>query len=398
MENNLRDVDFIGSSVMESEWYEELKNNSTELFLVGGAVRDFYLNKKSKDLDFVVSGLTYNEIINMLNKYGTAQLNKSGDIELVLFIDKNGEYYDICKPKGGTILTDLSLRDFTYNSMAFDLKQNVLINPYDGLDSIEDKKIYMVDTTIFEKDPIRILRCIGQSARFGFKIDRGLMSYMSKSAHKILECSPERVKTEFEKWFLKGDSEIGWNVFWGVGLDEILFDFIFNMSTYELKSEMYKCESIIDIFIYVFSRNCEIDKLCDFLKKYTFSETMIKIVKSFMKLEKISLINTELENRYLIQQAIQLMSGNVELFLEKVPFKLLRTIEQQKFIANFVENFPLVLKDLEIDGFILMENGFKGKEIGLMKKELMEKILKNHLKNDKAELLNYIKKIKKNVL
>lgn len=178
-------------------------------YLVGGAVRDKLLGKEPKDLDYVVTGSSPSEMINL----GFTQVG--ADFPVFLHPETKDEYalarierkngtgyggFECDFNKSITLEDDLSRRDLTINSMAMDF-DGVLYDPFGGKDDLE-KKILKHTTDAFKEDPLRILRICRFAARYvDFEIHddtKELMKEMIKNGE--IDClTKERVWKELEK-------------------------------------------------------------------------------------------------------------------------------------------------------------------------------------------------------
>ena len=109
----------------------------------------------------------------------------------------DGLEIEISEFKGHTIAEDLSNRDFTINAMALDKNGN-LIDPYNGLKSLQEKKISLIDKKgkAFEEDPIRILRGIRIAARMNFDIDSNCHAEMEFKKKLLNGVAVERIYRE----------------------------------------------------------------------------------------------------------------------------------------------------------------------------------------------------------
>lgn len=175
-------------------------NKAATAYLVGGAVRDALLGRKVKDFDFVIGRMEPKKIEQWFGSRG--ELNLVGEHFGVYKFMPSGfsrhdiEFIDIALPRteavtsgslGGyhdfnvqsdpnlPIEDDLKRRDFTINAMAFDLRNRMLIDPFDGQRDLERKLIRAVGTAHerFGEDLTRILRAIRFSAELDFEIEAG---------------------------------------------------------------------------------------------------------------------------------------------------------------------------------------------------------------------------------
>lgn len=187
---------------------KEFKANGYEAYVVGGALRDLLLGKESNDWDITTNALPeeMSRIFRGIIPYGdfgTMLLIRNGvKIEITPFRnDAPGR-----KPTykmGGTIYTDLSRRDFTINSMAYDPIDDVFIDPYKGLEDLKNRIIRCTGSTrrIWE-DPLRAIRAARFQAQLGFSIENS--TYYALVAHKqeLSTISKERIRDELNKLLL----------------------------------------------------------------------------------------------------------------------------------------------------------------------------------------------------
>ncbi|MFA6410108.1 MAG: hypothetical protein WCW26_00850 [Candidatus Buchananbacteria bacterium] len=165
-----------------------------DIFLVGGAVRDAALNQKTKDFDFVVRGVAKNDLEKFLaslgkvslvgKKFGVFKFRPKGwtqeDLDIALprtehSIGLTGAYKDF-KIKSNAKLKiedDLSRRDFTVNAIAWDIKNQTLIDPFEGMADLKKGLIKAVGKPQFrfQEDYSRILRAIRLSGQLHFEIE-----------------------------------------------------------------------------------------------------------------------------------------------------------------------------------------------------------------------------------
>ena len=189
-----------------------------ECYVVGGYVRDIFLERKSGDIDVVVVGngiLVAEELKKELGKhahlsvfrnFGTAQV-KYGGMEIE-FVGARKESYrhDSRKPivEDGTLEDDQNRRDFTINALAICLNAErfgELVDPFDGLADMEDGIIRTpLDPDItFSDDPLRMLRCVRFAAQLNFFIEDKTFSALERNAHRINIISKERIADELNK-------------------------------------------------------------------------------------------------------------------------------------------------------------------------------------------------------
>ena len=189
-----------------------------ECYVVGGYVRDLFLERPSNDIDVVVVGsgiavatelkheLGRKARLSVFRNFGTAQV-KYGDME-VEFVGARKESYshDSRKPivEDGTLEDDQNRRDFTINAMAVCLNAarfGELVDPFDGIYDLEDRIICTpLDPDItFSDDPLRMMRCIRFAAQLNFAIEEETFSALERNADRIKIVSGERIKDELNK-------------------------------------------------------------------------------------------------------------------------------------------------------------------------------------------------------
>ena len=189
-----------------------------ECYVVGGYVRDIFLERPSNDIDVVVVGsgiAVAQELKRMLGKkahlsvfknFGTAQV-KMGSEE-VEFVGARKESYshDSRKPivENGTLEDDQNRRDFTINAMAICLNKNrfgELVDPFNGLADLEDGIIAtpLEPGITFSDDPLRMMRCIRFATQLNFQIEDETFEALERMADRIKIVSGERIEVELNK-------------------------------------------------------------------------------------------------------------------------------------------------------------------------------------------------------
>ena len=185
--------------------------------LVGGAVRDHFMDRRiSKDLDVEVFGLSMQELESVLQEFGN--IHAAGKSFGVLKLKTPTAEYDFSLPRreqktgkghrGFKIISDpamsfkeaASRRDFTVNSMGYDLLENTLLDPFEGIADIKHKKLRHVGPA-FAEDPLRVFRAMQFSARLEFKISAQTAKFCRKL--DLSELPRERIFEEFRKLLLK---------------------------------------------------------------------------------------------------------------------------------------------------------------------------------------------------
>ena len=192
-----------------------------ECYVVGGYVRDIFLQRPSNDIDVVVVGsgievaqegkrmLGHRAHLSVFKNFGTAQVKINGRPSLeVEFVGARKESYshDSRKPivENGTLEDDQNRRDFTINAMAICLNHHrfgELVDPFNGLADLEDGVIATpLDPDItFSDDPLRMMRCIRFATQLNFQIEDETFAGLERMADRIKIVSGERIGVELNK-------------------------------------------------------------------------------------------------------------------------------------------------------------------------------------------------------
>ncbi|MDY3915085.1 MAG: HD domain-containing protein, partial [Phocaeicola sp.] len=213
-----------------------------ECYVVGGYVRDIFLERPSKDIDVVVVGsgiaiakalaakLGKGAHLSVFKNFGTAQV-KWKEIE-VEFVGARKESYsrDSRKPivEDGTIEDDQNRRDFTINALAVCMNQarfGELVDPFGG---VEDLKAGIIRTPLdpditFSDDPLRMMRCIRFATQLNFYIEEETFAALERNRERIQIISKERIVDELNKIMLAKFPSKGFVDLDRAGLLELIF-------------------------------------------------------------------------------------------------------------------------------------------------------------------------------
>ena len=221
---------------------EVAQERKVAVYVIGGYVRDLLLNRKSKDIDFLIigNGIEFAEAValkignktavNVFKNFGTAMLNYKGwEIE---FVGARKESYrnDSRKPivEDGNLQEDQNRRDFTINTLAISLAKinyGKLIDPFDGMKDIEQKLIRtpLEPNVTYSDDPLRMMRAIRFAAQLNFKIDAASLQAITENKDRIQIVSKERITDEINKIMLSAKPSIGFEHLFNTGLLQIIF-------------------------------------------------------------------------------------------------------------------------------------------------------------------------------
>jgi len=201
---------------------KKLNEHNAKAIVVGGAVRDYFLELPIKDYDIEVYGLESLEVLEViLAQYGA--VNLVGKSFGILKFTHNKEEYDFSFPRreekigvghrgfdisidGDMSFKEASVRrDFTINAMGYDVEMKLFLDPYGGENDIEHSLLRHIDDETFIEDPLRVYRAVQFSARFDYTLcDETFELCRSMVANGMLdELAKERVYVEFKKLLLK---------------------------------------------------------------------------------------------------------------------------------------------------------------------------------------------------
>ena len=226
-----------------------------ECYVVGGYVRDIFLERPSADIDVVVMGsgievakglkqlLGKRAHLSVFKNFGTAQVKihgkrrdggpegeKAPELE-VEFVGARKESYshDSRKPvvENGTLEDDQNRRDFTINAMAICLNRSrfgELVDPFNGIADLEDGIIATpLDPEItFSDDPLRMMRCVRFATQLNFEIEDETFEALQHMADRIKIVSGERIEVELNKIMMAPHPSIGFEYLQRSGLLQII--------------------------------------------------------------------------------------------------------------------------------------------------------------------------------
>lgn len=226
-----------------------------ECYVVGGWVRDFFLQRPSTDVDIVTVGsgielasafakrLGKGASLAVFRNFGTAQVKWRGmEIE---FVGARRESYsrNSRKPvvENGSLEDDQNRRDFTVNALAACLNRErfgELVDPFGGLYDLEDKVLCTpLDPDItFSDDPLRMMRCVRFATQLGFSIEPGTFEALGRNAERIGIVSAERVTEELNKVVLSRQPSVGFVLMDECGLLERVFPELKRLQGVEIRN------------------------------------------------------------------------------------------------------------------------------------------------------------------
>ena len=237
------------AEILDQDIFHQISEAADRLqlacYVVGGYVRDIFLERPSNDIDVVVvgSGIAVAEELkrmvgrkahlSVFKNFGTAQVKfrQKGVEYEVEFVGARRESYshDSRKPivEDGTLEDDQNRRDFTINAMAICLNKDrfgELVDPFNGLADLEDGIIAtpLEPDITFSDDPLRMMRCIRFATQLNFQIEDVTFEALERMADRIKIVSGERIKDELNKIILAPHPSIGFEYLQRSGLLQII--------------------------------------------------------------------------------------------------------------------------------------------------------------------------------
>ena len=359
--------------------FDKLNNYNIKAIIVGGFVRDYFLQKNSKDIDIeLYNASSFEQIVEILKEFGETNIvGKSfgvvklnlGNLELDFSlprldnkISSGHKGFSVQTFKILDFKTASKRRDFTINAIGYDVSSKKIIDYYNGIDDIKNKKLRFIDEKSFKEDPLRILRAVQFCSRFEFEMDEDLFSTCREMIKEDLlkELPTERIFSEIKKLLLKSKKPL-------IGL-KLLDDL--NIKIFEINDEKlldvnnfvnFKTDNNDDIIVMlaILYRDTKYN-----LEQLTNSKTLAKKINMLLHVESFILKKTDTINYNIAK--------NIDLNLLSLFFKALHV---EKNILNNLES----LKP-KIDGKELILKGLKpSKEFTNILQTLYDEQIKTYI-------------------
>jgi len=178
------------------------KAHGSDLFVVGGPLRDLLLKKKCTDFDFALRGAS--KLAKQFARDTRSSLVVLDDTprrETSRVVLRKQVYFDFSEMQGGSIEADLGQRDFTFNAMALPLEKflkgtKTFLDPHGGRKDLTNKVVRALPGPVLSSDPLRMLRAFRFMSTFGFEIEPKTLERIKKQKSKIRAVASERVYSE----------------------------------------------------------------------------------------------------------------------------------------------------------------------------------------------------------
>lgn len=372
-----------------------LETNNYEVYVVGGAVRDYLLGKTPSDYDLSTNA-TPEEIKQVFANYFTIDTGiKHGTVtvmidhkllEITTYREEEG-YIDFRRPSKVTFIknikSDLARRDFTINAICFNRK---FLDLHDGINDLENKIIKAIGKPEerFTEDPLRILRALRFASTLDFEIEKATKNAVLKYFPLLKKVSKERINVELSKLLV------------GKNVKQILIEYKDLLEKYIFKFRLSNMHiNVIDEVsndlvtkVSLLYLNSDIDDVTKSLKELKFPNKFIKKIVNVLKYYGYKIVNNEVEMLKVLKVVEYVTLGII--------LDLKNTLEKGKYQAeiNLYQNLKakvLRINDLKINGRDLIKIGFKE---GLIIRNTLERLLDDVINGLENERNSLIKKAK----
>ncbi len=422
--------------------------NNFQIYLVGGAIRDYLLNGEISDYDFATDASPeqvlkiFPNVIPVGIEHGTVLvLFENNEYEITTF-RKDGKYSDKRHPDDVIFIDrideDLKRRDFTINAFAYDINKNKLVDNFDGKKDLNHKIIKAIGNPEerFTEDALRMLRACRFSSQLNFEIENNTFNSIVKLAENIKNISAERIRDELIKIMLTDKPSIALEYMRKSGLMKYIIPEL--LEGYGIKQNRFHKYDVYYHNIYscdAASKNNYIIRFAalfhDIAKPQTIKEKEdlenensfynheiigTKISYNFLKRMKFKNSDikqiTHLVKYHMFHYTIQWTDGAVRRFIRNVGIENLEDLFKLRdadrigngmkqgipeILINFKDRIKKILeidnafkiKDMDIDGNTIKEklNIGSGPIIGEILNYLLEIVLDNPILNKKEILI-----------
>ncbi len=350
---------------------EKINENGFSAYIVGGFVRDYILGIDSNDIDICTNAKPA-ELLDIFENaripkedYGSVTLYyKDIRFEITTF-RREIKYVNNRKPEKveyiNSLEEDILRRDFTINSLCMDKDKNI-IDMLNGKDDINLKTVRVIGDAIgkFHDDALRILRAVRFATKLNFNLDNDLVLSIKKNKHLLKNISYERKKEELDKIFTNSNNKIGIDLLIKLDLLEVL-------EIPNLKKVKYR-DSLLGIWAVL-----DVDNI------YRFSNNEKDIMNRIRKAIDVDNMNAfSLYNLGLYANSVAASIKGIDSTIVTKKYNLLPIKKRRDINVNGLEIADVLNK--KTGGYI---NNIYG--------DLEKEILKENLKNEKEELLKYVK-------
>jgi tRNA nucleotidyltransferase (CCA-adding enzyme) len=393
---------------------ETLNLAGYQAYLVGGCVRDLLLGTKPKDWD-ITTNASPEKVMEIFQKtiptglqHGTVTVVLGEGVENhfeVTTFRVEGEYTDGRRPEEVVFVKnveqDLARRDLTINAIAYDSILDHIIDPFGGLDDLNNKLIRAVGNpeARFQEDGLRIMRAARFAARFKYKLQDETFEGMKASLETLKKVSKERIKDELCKTLMTKNPSYGISLLKGCGALKIACPFLCSASPYfHFVSKLGKCNGDLETKIAFMYGNCVSQSVTNELMSLKFSNKEIKRVSFLLDLLDKFLILEDERSSWAYKTFMAFIKNHspdpwMYTFEQFIHLSEGMGLDSKRMFEKYEEVVVLSRKEMVLNGDDLLAAGMPPGPV--IKKALDEcylEILKNPEHNTKEHLLKLINK------
>ena len=403
------------------------------VYLVGGFVRDNIIGRYTVDYN-LCTNMSFDRLLQL---FPDMKIEENDNINIG-FLRKNNLDIEITQMRGNTLEEDLSKRDFTMNALACDKDGNI-VDYFGGKDDLINRQIDLVqkDGSGIEDNPLRILRALRFEGTHGFTLDPVTKEIINKKSYLLKSYYPDRVYSEFKRIIcldnptniIRENKEVFCSIVPGlretIGFDQKNPHHIYDVFEHTLKvientpadtidgkvlrltalfhdigkprtftqdengiGHFYGHPEVSNKAFEAFANYFQISKgtfkKVSKLIKYHDKELSLKPMK--MKRFLMEFGTEDLNLLFIIKEA-DMKAQNPELLEER-----LKKLEETKkaYFDMISSGICLSIKDLEINDDVLKDMGVEGEKIKFVLDDVLDKVTKEELVNDRNQIVDYI--------
>ena len=292
--------------------------------LVGGFIRDLILEKSHgcPDIDIVVPDNSFQIGLKLADKFNgkLIVIDKERNIVRVIF---EKFVFDIAARIGNSIFDDLKSRDFTINSIAFELDSSMILDPCNGVSDLRNSYLRTFNNQNLLDDPLRMLRCFRFLAVFNFNIDKELLQFIKLNKHHLQNISGERINYEIRLIINSANA-----------LKAVFLIKEFHLFGWLQLNKQYSCKRLKAINFKFLNRQ----EANLFLPIFYLSEIFDEFAMKKLKFSKKEILN----NKYLHKWKSKIFKKSIKQFNENEIFQYIKSLKifcpHLFFICHFLYN------------------------------------------------------------
>ena len=379
----------------------DTKCESTEVYLVGGMLRDLILGHEPQDPDIMVDGSSENFAKILVDHFGgeIVSISQFGTSRVIV----SEMEFDIARarkeiyPSPGTLpqidiscaQKDLARRDFTINAMALSIAPHTwgnLLDPHGGFEDCKHKTLRVLHSKSFIDDPTRIFRAVRYKTRMNLKIESSTKTLLENGFRYLTYVSPARILAEIKKMLYEQKRSRVFRESQNIGLLKALCPSL-HISSKALNL-MENSGNYPELFyVACISASLSSKQATDFIERIMPNNAWKKIIYGVSNYEKIS---WSMEHCGLLPSEITELMKNIPDSVLEVQSNINCDNQQRKYLSEYLNKYRFI--STELTGDDLIAAGVpEGPLIRTLKNELLNARLDNAIQ-DRSEELNYVLK------